>query len=520
MPHSFLPCLVLRLCLALAASLAVPLVRGQVVNTSVRVQVGTGANILITGFVIGPVPKTFLFRAGGPVLTGFGVPGVLADPELKVFSGSTVIASNNDWGVGAGATAIADAAAGNGAFAFPSGSKDAALIVSLPSGPYTIQIAGADGGSGIALFEAYDITPATPTPPPPTTGSGTLRGLVRDGSTSTPLGGVTLVFSSATGVALGNTTTSNTGEYSLTLPAGAVTATVNFNGYVSTSLNATVVANSTVQVDSVLFARNQPGNGTVSGRIANALTGAGLSGATLRFRTGVGTTSGTVVGTATTDSSGNYTVQLPSGTYSAEIALTGYVTTYFVTVAVGGSTIANQNSSISPVLAGNDLRIVLTWGQTPSDLDSHFTGPNAAGTARFHVYYSSRAATGVNLDVDDTSSFGPETVTVSQFNAGTYRYSVHDFSNGSSTTSTVMSNTSGAQVRVFQGSNQVATFNVPSGRTGNLWTVFEMDGASRIITPINTITNVAGPSSIQSLPADAVVDGEVFATIVREGQSK
>ncbi len=498
-----------------AAFFAEPLAQAQLINTSVRVQVGSGANILITGFAVGATPKTYLFRAVGPTLSVFGLTGLLADPTLSLFSGSTVIQSNDDWGTNASAISAAGPAAG--AFALSVGSKDSALIATLTQGTYTVQISGVGGGTGLALFEAYEI----PTPAAATT--GTLRGLVRDGSNSTVLSGVSLTFTSATGAALGGTTTGSTGEFSVTLPAGAITATVSLSGYVNTILNATVTANATVQSDSVLFARNQPGNGTVSGRIANALTGAGLSGATLRFRSGVQATTGTVLATATTDSSGNYAVLLVSGTYTCEISFTNFVTTYFVCVAVGGSTIASQNSSISPVLAGSDLRIVLTWGATPSDLDSHFTGPTAGSATRFHVYWVSKSATGVNLDVDDTSSFGPETITLTQFNSGTYRYSVHDYSNRSSASSTALSS-SGAQVKVFQGSTQLATFNVPTGNTGTLWTVFEMDGASRTITPKNIFSNVSDYSTIQSLPGDrtpvAVGDDTDAALIAREPQVK
>lgn len=473
---------------SLISLLLVPSARAQLINTSVRTRVGTGADVLISGFVVGATPKTFLFRASGPALRNFGVNDVLNDPLLKLFSGSSVLQSNDDWSAGSESTLIAQAALSAGAFAFATGSKDAALIATLAPGGYTVQISGADNGTGIALFEAYEISAPAAT--------AVLRGIVRDGVTRNGVSGVTLNFTGPNGLSAGSVQTGATGEYSINLPAGAVTATISLSGYVSTVLNAIAVANATVQADSVLFAQNQPGNGTISGRITNALTGQGLSGATLRLRAGVGVSAGAIVATATTTSTGDYTLSAVSGSYTVEIALVNFVTTYFVTVAVGGQTLSQQNSSISPVLTGNDIRIVLTWGVSPSDLDSHLTGPSGSG--RFHVYYSSRSATGAILDVDDVTSYGPETITISQFTSGTYRYSVHDYSNGGSSVSTAMSNVSGAQVRVFQGSTQIATFNVPSGRTGNLWTVFEIDGATRNLTPVNTVGNVSGASSVPS----------------------
>jgi hypothetical protein len=415
-----------------------------------------------------------------------------------------VLQTNNDWSTSASAGAIAQAASAAGAFALASGSKDSALIATLQAGPYTVKISGADGGTGIALFEAYEIAP-------PAAATGTLRGVVRDGVTNAGVSGVSLAFVSSTGAALGTATTSASGEYSISLPAGAVTANVSVTGYVSTTLSATIIANSTIQADNVLFAQNVAGTGTMTGRITNALTGGGLPGATLRIRAGANTTTGTVISTVTTGTTGDYTFTAASGTYTCEISLTGFVTTTFVCVSVGGRTIANQNASVSPVLSGSDLRIVLTWGATPSDLDSHLTGPTT-GTSRFHVYYSTPTTTGVKLDVDDTTSYGPETITVSQFLPGVYRYSVHDFSNRSSTTSTVMSNQSNAQVKVFQGSTQIATFNVPSGQTGNLWTVFELDGTSKTITPKNTISNIASESVVPSRQEDWTGDPEVAET--------
>ncbi len=497
----------------LAALLPSSRLQAQLVNTSVRVQVGTGADVLITGFVIGATPKTFLFRAVGPTLGAFGVGGTLADPVMTLYSGTTVVQTNDDWSSSASGAAIAQAAAASGAFALPANSRDSAMIATLNPGAYTVKIEGVAGGTGVALFEAYEV--AAPSTTPPSTSVGTVRGIVRDGVTNTGISGVSLSFANANGAALGTATTGSTGEYSLNLPAGAATATLTYSGYVTTTLAATVVANSTIQADNVLFAQNLPGTGVLSGRITNALTGQALAGATLRLRTGVNNTTGATVATTTTGSSGDFTFSVNSGTYTCEVSATGFVTTSFVCVAVGGRTLSNQNYTISPVLSGNDLRIVLTWGSTPSDLDSHLTGPTT-GSSRFHVYYASKTTTGVSLDVDDTNSYGPETITITQFLPGVYRYSVHDYSNAGSTSSSTMSNQSNAQVKVFQGSSLVATFNMPTGQTGTLWTVFEMDGTSRTITPKNQISNQSSSSTVPMLQDGAVAEPEVAdAGIIR-----
>lgn len=135
-----------------AYTLATP----RIVNISARVQVGTGGNILIAGFAIGGgTSKTVLIRASGPALVPFGVGGTLPDPQLQLYSGTTVLKSNSGW---AGNPQIAATAASVGAFGWSSGaSKDSAILVTLPPGPYTAQVSGASGDTGIALVEVYEV---------------------------------------------------------------------------------------------------------------------------------------------------------------------------------------------------------------------------------------------------------------------------------------------------------------------------------------------------------------------------
>lgn len=135
-----------------------------ILNASTRAYVGTGANILIPGFVIGGSGSLrLLIRAVGPSLGQFGVPDVLADPTLTLFSGQSAIASNDSWSAGANAVEIATAASTVGAFALPSGSRDAALLMTLAPGSYTAQIRGVADTTGTALVELY-VLPAAPGP--------------------------------------------------------------------------------------------------------------------------------------------------------------------------------------------------------------------------------------------------------------------------------------------------------------------------------------------------------------------
>ncbi len=128
----------------------------RLVNVSARTQVGTGGNILIAGFAIGgTTAKTVLIRAIGPTLGTFGVTGTLADPVLQLFSGTTVVRQNDNWGGDAQLTAVGNSV---GAFQIAdAASRDAILLVTLPPGSYTAQVSGNASGTGVALVELYDV---------------------------------------------------------------------------------------------------------------------------------------------------------------------------------------------------------------------------------------------------------------------------------------------------------------------------------------------------------------------------
>jgi outer membrane protein assembly factor BamB/subtilisin family serine protease len=128
----------------------------RLTSISARASVGTGANIIIAGFAFnGNVPKTLLIRAVGPSLAQYGVSGVLANPRLDLYQGSTVIYSNDDWG---GSTTLTNAFTAVNAFQLngPT-SLDAVLLVTLPPGTYTAQVSGVNGTTGVALVEVYEM---------------------------------------------------------------------------------------------------------------------------------------------------------------------------------------------------------------------------------------------------------------------------------------------------------------------------------------------------------------------------
>lgn len=239
---------------------------------------------------------------------------------------------------------------------------------------------------------------------------------------------------------------------------------------------------------------------TISGTIINSQTGRGLSNAKLSFckpfthssatnsaSKSSAASSPTVVFTLTTDSNGNYSSTTAIvGTYTVMIEATNYFTDYIDNfVIVFG--VENTYSPVTVVqtLSNSALRIVLTWGTTPYDLDSHLTGPISGSTSRFHVYFSDdtyplySTSPTIILDVDDTSSFGPETTTINTLTAGTYRFSVHNYSDQTAAGAQGIKN-SPAQVRVYGPNGLLKTYTPPTATatSGNTWVVFEVNVTS------------------------------------------
>ncbi|WP_205713072.1 tetratricopeptide repeat protein [Escherichia sp. E4694] len=144
---------------------------------------------------------------------------------------------------------------------------------------------------------------------------------------------------------------------------------------------------------------------------------------------------------------------------------------------------AGMTYAISPVMTNLDgMRVVLSWGERPFDLDSHLIFPGG------HIYFDSKWGTDANLDVDDTDSYGPETITISKKHFGeSYIYAVQDYSNKGLPNSNYLSG-SNAKVFVYVGSSLVRSYSVPAGERGNIWTVFKLNPNGEF-EDINSVTS-------------------------------
>ena len=149
----------------------------KLINISTRGRVETGDNLMIGGFIVeGSSPKTVLIRARGPAMSGapFLLPGTLANPSIRLFSGQTAIAQNDDWqtldplcgsmGFACGgateitATGLHPCVPNPGQTTPPVGcTQESAILITLPPGGYTAMLSGVGGGTGVSLIEVFKI---------------------------------------------------------------------------------------------------------------------------------------------------------------------------------------------------------------------------------------------------------------------------------------------------------------------------------------------------------------------------
>ena len=147
-------------------------------NISTRGRVLTGDNVMIGGFIIdGSAPKRVLVRSRGPSMSGapFFVPGTLPNPIVRLFSGQTVIAQNDNWQdppscsgfICEGAAEIVNTSLdpctpNPGQTASPPNcALESAILITLPAGAYTAIVTGAGGGTGIGLVEVFEADAST-----------------------------------------------------------------------------------------------------------------------------------------------------------------------------------------------------------------------------------------------------------------------------------------------------------------------------------------------------------------------
>ena len=287
------------------------------------------------------------------------------------------------------------------------------------------------------------------------------------------------------------------GKYNLETPyCSKYIMNLTKNGYLPETyyVNNVNIAQKEVYCDTIeMIKESQNGFGSASGQIVSALSGNGVGELMLNLRKGINNVYTDILYTTITDLNGNYLFSnIEAGNYTVEIIDNSsrtsdqkYITTYMNIKILGDNTIADQNGVVSTNIENNQIRVVLTWGAKPTDLDSHMISNNAVNP--FHVYYSNKQYYEDDklicmLDLDDVDSFGPETTTLYNPKVGIYQFNVYNFS------AEYPIELSDACVRVYLGTDSYPkyTFNVPSG-SGRTWNVFCYNSATKTISAINTL---------------------------------
>ncbi len=320
---------------------------------------------------------------------------------------------------------------------------------------------------------------------------------------------ITLERNTSTNTFAKSTTTDTSGNYTFSgLTAGVYSLVVECEGYLTVRqtiyvrYNETTIQNVRIEAIPQADEGEVVANGYAAGKVVDARTGRNVQGLTVYIRNGLGVVEGDVVCTVYTDANGDYISEgLVPGNYTAQFVDERtlddederYGTVYIAIKVLSGITISNQNAVVSNAVNGfsaDSLRIVLKWGSTPSDLDSHLYANKTDGS-HYHVYFSDKNFANANLDVDDTNSYGPETVTITTIEDGIYKYYVHDWSNKGSSNSTSLSN-SGASVEIYIGNSATPEYRlyIPEGKQGTSWHVFTYDSVTEEFIIVNKIEHI------------------------------
>ena len=311
------------------------------------------------------------------------------------------------------------------------------------------------------------------------------------------------------GKLVNNVDVSSTGEFSIILPEGVYSIMLYSEEYLP--IMKTNVRISNGQTENVLFRAYKKGEKGKSeieleGTIKNAVSGTSVSNAEVDIYGGLiehieeleeSIKKKYYIDTIEADSDGTYSCKLPEGWYTLLIKKEGYIDGSIHIICMEntetGSETVRQDIVLSPLLSDDEYRIVLTWGDKPRDLDSHLEGYDETGCV-FHVYFGNKefyenGELVAYLDRDDTSSYGPETITLTLRvdNNIRYEYYVYDYSNGGSSSSMALS-FSGAKVEVYSSKGKLEEYVIEPSQYGTYWYVFEIENGKIIPNEEDNVT--------------------------------
>ncbi len=286
--------------------------------------------------------------------------------------------------------------------------------------------------------------------------------------------------------------TNTTGEYTQELTEGTYRIVLSKDGYVDLSTFVTVTNNVLTSYSYVMLTTSESQQAaSLKGVVISATDSQNVEGATVALLPGFDKTSNgdqNVIDSSshtTTGSDGTFAIEngVNAGYYTIEVSKDNYSTYHRNETVKPGENEFTIN--MSPAIeAQGTYRIVLTWGSSPRDLDSHLI---CTGNENYHVYYGDKDSydNKASLDWDDTTSYGPETITVEIGQGNSYIYAVHNFTDRNAAAGEAQASNlanSGAKVAVYDSSGIIFDGNVPVGVQGTTWEVFRIENGRLIVT--------------------------------------
>ena len=275
------------------------------------------------------------------------------------------------------------------------------------------------------------------------------------------------------------------GNYLESLPQGIYDFIFYADGYQPAKVREiTINADKTIYWNIELKEWNSRKKSKVGGTIIDGITGNVISGAEIKIRKDWNSYSGNYsiekdgdLIEAQSNSNGSFKMNVLSGNYTLEIKKEGYLTGYFNVSAFKNSDDSGYPDTfvLSPILPDNEYRIILTWNETPYDLDSHLTYYKD-DEMQFHVFWNNKEGYYdedliAQLDLDDVDGFGPETVTItvnmSEIDNGIFNYYVYNYSGEPNMSQ------SNATIRIYHGQETPQILYVPL-EAELYWNVFEI----------------------------------------------
>ena len=336
----------------------------------------------------------------------------------------------------------------------------------------------------------------------------TITGKIRDAVSEYSVAYATVTLFDADDRPIAAVETNSSGSFSFEAPSGDLTMRFARRGYRGFDRAFTLYEDDAATFDigyiDLVPAHEWPC--WLQGIVTNAVTGEQVTDVPVELLLGHDRNSTNLVATTTSaaqgDSLGYYEFnELIPGSYTVRTNEPGFnPSTSFVTLRPGHVESAYQ-LVMSPE-GSTVLRIVLTWGLNPSDLDSHLIVPEGEG-AQFEVRWNHRGSfvswPYADLDVDDVTSYGPETITITQPQPGVYSYAVYRYSGTGSLL------TSNARVMVYGSEGLIRQWNVPSAGSGDWWYVFDLDAPTEHLSSVNIVQS-SPPAGMAGSKAAAAKD--------------